>query len=62
MVQGECSLCAGIPRTPDHLRGDLLETNLHHPLVVGFQNGAFNSLWGAEINADLVQESACSLL
>jgi hypothetical protein len=69
--EGTCSLCAGMPRTKDYDRGDLLGFTgsgscpvvLSGPMVFSGYQGCTWTPEGYEFNdADFVQECACSLL
>ena len=62
LVEGTCSLCAGVPRTKDYALVNLIDSRGAAPTVLGPSHGPWLALWEDQIDDELVQESACSLL
>jgi len=63
LVEGTCSLCAGIPRSDSDLVDILGDRSGCGPVVLGFHHNPWSHLrWDGNEDVELVQESACSLL
>ena len=61
LVEGTCALCAGIRRADSDLVDILGVRSGCGPVVLGFHHNPWGHLRG-DVDVELVQESACSLL